>query len=59
MAYCLSCGKLRDTVGGLCDQCRRDEYLAKHNQPMPERKTPVDIKENDGCERVTHGTSHA
>lgn len=25
MPYCLSCGRLRDTVGGRCEQCRRDE----------------------------------
>ena len=24
MGYCLMCGKLRDTIGGLCMQCRAD-----------------------------------
>lgn len=24
MGYCLACGKLRDTLGGMCRQCRED-----------------------------------
>ena len=24
MGYCLSCGKLRDLIGGFCQQCRMD-----------------------------------
>ena len=38
MPYCLSCGMLRDTKGGFCDQCRAD---------MGQRKT-AEAK----CERV-------
>lgn len=30
MGYCLSCGKLRDTIGGWCQQCREDDQLRKH-----------------------------
>ena len=29
MPYCLACGNLRDTIDGLCDQCRKDEYLLR------------------------------
>ena len=29
MPYCMSCGKLRETVGGLCDQCRADRAKPK------------------------------
>ena len=51
MPYCLSCGKLRDTVNGMCLQCRADEALrrthaahkpAKHQKPNMESR-----KEND------------
>lgn len=30
MGYCLSCGKLRDTVNGRCRQCNEDEQMRKH-----------------------------
>ena len=29
MPYCFSCGKLRDTMNGMCLQCRSDESLRK------------------------------
>lgn len=28
MGYCLACGKNRETVGGLCEQCRVDRAVA-------------------------------
>ena len=27
MGYCLACGKNRETVGGLCEQCRVDRAV--------------------------------
>ena len=30
MGYCLSCGRLRDTVNGWCQQCNEDNMLRKH-----------------------------
>ena len=38
MPYCLSCGKLRDTIGGRCEQCRKDE-LAKIGPERAARRT--------------------
>lgn len=34
MPYCLSCGKLRPTRGGFCDECKIDEYVKRE----PDRK---------------------
>lgn len=34
MGYCLACGKLRETRGGFCEQCRIDKYV----KGEPERK---------------------
>lgn len=37
MGYCLSCGKLRDTVNGWCQQCNEDEQQRKHPGWKPKR----------------------
>ncbi len=37
MGYCLSCGKLRDLVGGMCEQCRVDR-AATMPKPKPKKK---------------------
>lgn len=29
--YCFSCGRLRDTSGGLCRQCSLDEQARRNN----------------------------
>lgn len=29
MGYCFSCGRLSDTIAGLCSQCRDDERLRR------------------------------
>lgn len=34
MEYCLACGKLRETHGGFCAQCKIDEYVKRE----PDRK---------------------
>lgn len=34
MPYCASCGRLRETSGGFCAECKVDEYV----KGMPDRK---------------------
>lgn len=41
MGYCLSCGKLRDLVGGMCEQCRVDR-AATMPKPKPKKKPGED-----------------
>ena len=37
MGYCLSCGKLRDLIGGMCEQCRIDRAVTMR-KPKPKAK---------------------
>lgn len=37
MPYCLSCGKLRDTIGGFCQQCRIDAATRKSTEAKCDR----------------------
>lgn len=37
MPYCLACGRLRDTLGGRCEQCRLDEAAKAPKREDPRR----------------------
>ena len=37
MPYCLSCGKLRATGGGLCRECRDDMAVRKKSEAQSHR----------------------
>lgn len=44
MGYCLSCGKLRELVGGMCEQCRIDRAVTM-------RKPKAKAKPGEGGRR--------
>ena len=47
MAYCLTCGKLREIRGGMCDQCRKDEAARKGQRSRCE-SPKIEVRVRDG-----------
>lgn len=49
--YCFSCGKLRDTQGGLCTQCIKDMRLSKQGHGDKRHKQSdnlfIDLEEDN------------
>ena len=48
--YCFSCGKLRDTQGGICAQCTEDMRLSKqgHGDTKQQARDNLLIDLDDG-----------
>lgn len=57
--YCFSCGKLRDTQGGLCTQCIEDMRLSKqgHGDKCAKHTDNLFIDLDDDHEQAKPKTS--
>lgn len=48
VSYCFSCGKLRETEGGFCYQCRIDDDLKKKRSTTKRNSDDLLIDLDDG-----------